>query len=267
VVAVALAMAACALTAPRADAATAYSLYSYDLSQTSGSIVANGAAAFTAVPLQLIGTWSPTPTGVYFTGDQTSQGSVGKAKPNTGSTINVAETKSVGVAIRFTYTAPVAGCFSDSPNLTQIGRFGNNVAQVKLQLSNCGISKTAVYPQCRVAGSQTPTSVWPRKSSVALVDGTTYVVHCMEGVTTTGTRTFILRVTPLGSATTTNQWTVPSPGAITSTSALSVANKYPLPSGSANTDQYVGEVQKVAYCMAGTPGLISGCLSTEIPTS
>lgn len=252
-----------------AGAATAYSLYSYNLSNVSGSTVANGAAAYTAVALQLIGAWNTTGSGVHFAGDQVSQQSVGKADPASGYTLNVPEAKAIGVAIKFTYSAPTAGaCFKDSPNLTQIGRFGNNVAQVKLQLSNCGINKTSVFAQCRVAGSKTPTSVWPRTSTRPLVNGTTYVVYCFEGVTSSGARTLFLRTTPVGGSMTANQWAYNSPGVIATYAPLSVANKYPLPaSPSNNTDQYVGDIAKVSYCSASTPGLVSVCLASEIPTS
>ena len=264
----ALALATCIGLAPHAQAATAYSLYSYTMSNVSGSAVANGAAAYTAVPLQLAGAWSPSPNGVYFDGDRSTQQSVAKAKPTSGYTLNVPEARAIGVAIRFTYTAPATGtCFQDSPNLTQIGRFGNYVGQVKLQLSNCGINKTQVFAQCRIAGSKSPTSVWPRTSTRALVNGTTYVVYCFEGVTSGGVRTFFLRAAPVGSALTMQQWTYNSPGAITSSAYLSVANKYPLPSQTSNTDQFVGDIAKVAYCSATTPGLVSSCLSTEIPNT
>jgi hypothetical protein len=258
----------CIGMAPNARAATAYSLYSYDMSTVNGSTVANAAAANTAVPLQLSGTWSPAAFGVFFAGDQSSAQSVATAKPSSGYTLNVPEAKAIGVAIRFRYTAPTTGtCFSDSPNLTQIGRYAKYVAQIKVQLSNCGINKTSVYPQCRVAGSKSPATVWPRTSTLALVDGTTYVLYCFEGVTTSGVRTMFLRTTPVGSTMTANQWTYNSPGSITSSAYLSVANKYPLPSQTNNTDQFVGDVVKVAYCSAATPGLVSTCLSTEVPTT
>jgi hypothetical protein len=254
--------------APNAQAATAYSLYSYDLSTVSGSAVANAAATNAAVSLQLVGSWSTDPLGVLFTGDQASEQSVGTARPSSGYTLNVAETRAVGVAIRFRYAGPQTGtCFTDSPNLTQIGRYGTRIAQVKLQLSNCGINKTSVFPQCRIAGGKSSSPVWPRTSSRALVDGTTYVVYCFEGVPSGGTRTLFLRTTPVGSPMTSNQWAFPTPGAITSYSYLSVANKYPLPSQSNNTDQFNGAVAKVAYCSGPTPGVVSTCLMREVPNT
>ena len=253
--------------APNAVAATSNSIYSYTLANYDASSVANEAAANTAVRLQLVGNWGPGVLGVEFSGNRVSSQSVAYARPSTGNTINVGAGQAVGVAIKFRYTAPVGrSCFTDSPNLTQIGRFGTGLSQVKLQLSNCQTTPGSVRAQCRIAGAQSTTSQMPKTATRALLNGATYVVHCYEGPKVLGGRTLVMKTTQVGSTTTTDQFTVAAPGAITSTGYLSIANKYPLPSAASNnTDQYVGDVAKVSYCQGASLLAASSCLGTEIP--
>lgn len=252
-----------------AEAATASSIYSYTLTGGSGT-VANAAAANPAVPLTLTGAWTASAYGVHFAGDLAGTQSVGWAKPTSGTTVSVAANQSLGAAIRFRYSAPPPGstCFADSHNLTQVGRYGDGLSQLKIQLSNCGDSAANVYVQCRVAGAATTpaTTQVPKQSTLALLDGQQYVVRCVKAPDTATGAPLTLKVTRLVAAPTTVSatFTVPATGAISSTAALSVANKYPLPAPAANTDQFVGDVAKVAYC-AGGGAVVGPCLDTEVP--
>jgi hypothetical protein len=47
---------------------------------------------------------------------------------------------------------------------------------------------------------------------------------------------------------------------------LSIANKYPVPSGTGNTDQFNGVIAKVSYCQAPAQIEVTSCLNTELPT-
>jgi hypothetical protein len=48
---------------------------------------------------------------------------------------------------------------------------------------------------------------------------------------------------------------------------LSVANKYPLPGQANNTDQFSGDLAKVAFCKATATDAMTACLDAEVPTS
>lgn len=254
-----------------AFATTPGSLYSYDFTgSTLSSPVANGAAANGSVGLNLYGTWSQSPFGIHFAGNMSGQQSVGYARPTSGNTVSVAANQAFGGAIKFKYEAPTSGsCFSDSHNLTQIGRFGAGLSQAKLQLSNCGINSSHVYVQCRMAGSNSTTNDVPLASTQALADGESYVAKCVKAPDpSSGTTAMQLVVTRLsdGNATTDN-FAITRTGTIQSTAYLSVANKYALPSPSQNTDQFVGDVAKVAYCAGASTMAVDDCLAVEVPVT
>jgi hypothetical protein len=123
-----------------------------------------------------------------------------------------------------------------------------------------------------MVGSHSTTSDLPRRATQALVHGATYVVRCYKGPDpSSGTTTLTLRTTRIdataGNVSTTNTFAITRPGAMASTEYLSVANKYLLPQQSSNTDQFVGDVAKVAYCQATTLTTVTTCLSTEVPES
>lgn len=253
-----------------ADAAMANSLYSYDLRNVASASVANGAAANTAVNLNLKGSWSAQPEGVAFTGNLVDQQSVGWAKPSTGPTLYVAAQDSLAFGAAFTFQAPAAGtCFKDSSNMVQIGRFGDLMTQAKLQLSSCGKSKTATYIQCRIAGNSTRSSVAPVMSTMPLENGASYTATCTKGLNASGTTVVSLSVTKHdavnGDYTVGNTFTTPATGIMRSTQYLSVANKYPLPTLAKNTDQFVGTISKVAFCKGSNQEVALFCLRTELP--
>ena len=245
------------------------SLYSYNFAGTTGT-VANSAEVNTAVPLTLLGDWTATAAGVFFTGNTVDAQSVGYAKSASGSTLTVPATQSVGVSILFRYQAPSSGqCFSDSPNLTQIGKFAANITQVKLQLSNCGKSATQVYPQCRMAGASTASSVLPVMGTQSLVDGELYIVQCAKTPDpVSGKPTLELKTTKVdtinGNQVTIDSFQIAKTGNMNSTQYLSVANQYPLKAQTSNTDQFVGEVLKLAYCKGADLSAAQTCLEAEV---
>ena len=249
-----------------ADGPTA--LYSYNFLGTSGT-VANTGNYNPTLSLALLGSWTPSATGANFAGDTVSQQSVAFAKPATGYSLNLTAAQTVGFGAHFTYLAPTNGCFADSPNITQIGRFAANTAQAKLQYSNCTKGATSEYIQCRFAGVLTPTSVLPIISTQALQNGSKYVVTCVKSADNGQTATVTLSVTRLGGSygnvTTVDTYTVAATGALQTKAAVSVANKYPLPSISNNTDQFVGDMAKVAYCGSSLASDVTSCLTTELP--
>jgi hypothetical protein len=253
-----------------AAAPIAETLYSYAFPGVTTSPVPNGASVNTAVGLNLVGNWAPSAVGVDFTGDTYSRRSVGYARPSSGPTLSAAASDAVGVAAKFRYKAPTSGsCFSDSPNVTQIGRFGAGVTQLKVQLSACSGTTAGVYAECRVAGSNSPSRETPRRATQALVNGATYVVRCSKGRDpATGQTTLVLETTRMvstGNTKTVDAFLITRPGAMTSTAYLSVANKYPLPLQVSNTDQFNGDVAKVAYCRATSSNALAACLDAEVP--
>jgi hypothetical protein len=259
------------LPASFASASTTDSIYSYALTGSS-STVANDAAANSGVNLTLAGDWSQTSFGVHFAGDQVSQQSVAYGKPASGNTINVASNQSVGMAVRFKYAGPSGGahCFNDSRNITQLGRFGAGLSQVKIQLSNCSEDSYAVYPECRMAGANSTVNDIPVASTQPLVNGLTYIARCYKAPDpVSGTATLYFDVTEenltYGNHVTNDTYDITRTGTIQSTAYLSVANKYQLPTIANNTDQFVGDVSKVSLCQAGTTAAVKTCLETEIP--
>lgn len=254
------------------NAATTNSQYSYNFSGIgSNSTVANGAATNTGVNLVLYGNWTPTDFGVHFSGDTVSQQSVAYGKPTTGATINVSANQAVGVATKFKYQAPSGStCFSDSPNITQIGKFAANVAQIKLQLTNCGKDVGKVFTQCRIAGANSTTNDYPVTGTQELVDGATYILKCSKAPDPTSGKTTLelktVKTDPVnGNSATIDSFKINPPGLIKSTQYISVGQKYALPQISSNTDQFVGDVAKVAYCKAGSLNAVKTCLDSEIP--
>lgn len=253
-----------------AQAATPGSLYSYDFTgATLSSPVANGAASNSNVGLNLHGDWSQSAFGIHFAGNQSGDQSVAYARPSSGNTVSVPGNQAFGGAIKFKYEAPSGNCFNDSRNLAQIGRFGNGLSQTKLQLSACNIDSNDVYVQCRMAGSNSTTSDVPLASTQPLVDGEAYVVTCVKAPDpSSGTTTMHLAVTRLSdSHTTTDNFNITRTGTIQSTAYLSVGNKYALPSWWNNTDQFVGDVAKIAYCAGATTASVNDCLAMEVPVT
>lgn len=245
-----------------AAAASATSLYSYDLTRAGGT-VANGAASNSGVPLRLEGNWWSNSAGVHFNGDTTSKRSVGHARPGDRPTIDVAGSAAVGAAVVFTWN-PATSCPRDSRNVLQIGRFASGVSQVKLQLGKC--RNGAVKPQCRVAGAATPSGASPVTGSGTVVPGRQYRLECVKAPDRSGGATLTIRLTDLASGSTkVKEATIPRTGRIRSTNHLSVANKYPMPSYSRNTDQFVGTVRRVAICTGDSASAVRSCLSTAAP--
>jgi hypothetical protein len=250
-----------------AASASSALLYDYEFAGATGT-VSNSAAGGPALPLTLVGTWSPAADGVHFSGDTSGNRSVGFAKPAAGFTLNVAATTVVGFGARVVYAAPTTGvCFGDTPNITQIGRFAATTAQAKIQLSKCADNKTHVVMECRFAGALTPSSVLPVRSTLPLVDGHAYDVSCTKSADSASTATVTLAVTDLSvpdSATVTNTFSVRALGALKTSQALSAGNKYPMPAPAKNTDQFVGDLTRAVYC-AGTSNDVASCLSASLP--
>lgn len=256
------------LGATTAQGATAADVvYSYQLTGLTSRIPNLGINS--GVPLDLIGNWSPTAGGVRFDGDLISRRSVAVARPASGPTLRVdSATQGVGAAIAFTYRRPANGCFADSVNLTQIGRFAANQTQLKIQLSKCKDGGPTTV-QCRMVGNVSSASTFPSRNSLALVDGARYVAHCLKGPDpATGSAALTIRVIRLDTGQVVDTvHAIPRTGTMISTQHLSVANKYPLPSQLGNTDQFVGDVARVAYCTGISLEAVSGCLEAQAPRS
>lgn len=245
------------------------SLYSYAFdAPTFRNPVPNAAAANPDVQLRLAGSWSRSPHGVRFAGDLDGDQSVGYARPEGGDTLSVPGEDSLGFGARFHFEAPTdGGCFDDSRNLTQIGRFGDGLSQLKLQLSSCERSGSEVYPECRIAGENSGVLDLPVAGTRPLVDGAEYVVSCAKIPVPILDRTIVkletLRVDT--GEKTVDSYPLTNPGRIRSEGHLSVANKYELPAPADNTDQFVGEIGKVSYCSAESAVLLRVCLGLELP--
>jgi hypothetical protein len=255
---------------PVSSSATAASalLYDYEFAGTTGT-VANSAPSGPVVPLTLTGDWSVVPDGVHFAGDTKGDSSVAHGAPASGYTLNAAATATVGFGTRFVYSAPATGlCFGDTPNVTQVGRFAARTAQAKLQLSKCADDKTGVIVECRFAGSLTPSTVLPVRSSLALVNGHAYNATCTKSPDVKTKATVTLSVTDLSTGTTptptTNAFSVAAVGAMKSTQAISAGNKYPLPTPAKNTDQFVGDITRAVYC-TGSSADVAACLTANLP--
>jgi hypothetical protein len=241
--------------------------YQYNFAGTTGT-VANLAPGGPVLALKLQGSWTNAAHGVHFTGDTAGHHSIAAGQRASGYTLNVPATQALGFGAQVVYNAPSSGsCFSDTPNVAQIGRFASYSAQAKLQLSKCADDKQGVVMECRFAGSKTPSSVLPRISSLALVNRHEYDLTCRKSPdTSAGKATVTLAVTDLsasGGATVTKSFAVSALGALKTTAALSAGNKYPLPAPSQNTDQFVGDINKIVYC-TGTSSAVSACLAQHL---
>lgn len=256
------------LYVPKASADAPGSLYSYTFDGTTATLP-NNAAANTGVNMTLAGDWSQSGFGVLFEGNTTDKQSVGYAKPSSGNTINVPASQAFGGSVMFKYHAPATGnCFSDSPNISQVGKWGTNTTQLKFQLTKCSNNQNVVYPMCRVAGLSGANN--PVTGSQSLVDGQTYILQCVKSPDpASGNASFDLNLTHVdtvnGSTTYSDSFSINPTGALTSTQYVSVANQYPLKSQSNNTDQFVGEIAKVAYCTGADIAAARACLAAEVP--
>jgi hypothetical protein len=259
--------------ASKAPGGTSALRYDYEFQGTTGT-VNNSAPDGPAAPLTLYGAWAPVPDGVHFSGDTSGSAPVAYGRPASGFTINAPSTRAVGLGARIVYDAPASGtCFSDSPNVTQIGRYSARAAsaQAKVQLSSCARSRKHVVAECRFAGSLTTSHAPPAASTLPLINGDAYNVSCRKSPDHAGnTATITLTVTDLNAATglrtVTNTFMVPALGYLRTRNYLSVGNKYPLPAAAQNTGQFNGDVTRAVYC-TGTPAGVRACLAAHLPTS
>ena len=247
--------------------------YDYEFKGTHGT-VANSAPTGPAVHLTLRGSWTPVSDGVRFSGNTSGDASVAYGRPAKGPTINTPATAAAGLGTRIVYNAPGNGtCFSDTPNITQIGRYSPRgpAGQVKIQLSSCAKRRKNVVMECRYAGSLTASHAPPVASTLPLINGDAYNVSCRKSPDqANNTATITLTVTRLGAGsgrkTVTNTFTVPALGLLKTRDYFSVGNKYPLPAPAKNTDQFKGDVTRVVYC-AGSAGNVRTCLAGHLPAS
>lgn len=250
------------LTGSTVAAASSDSLYSYNLRSAQPSVT-NQAAKNQSTPLTLRGAWSSNSEGVLFGGNLSGSQSVGYAKPASGMTVDIPASQAVGLGAAITYQHT---CLNDSQNVTQVGFFSPGESQLKLQLSKCTNNK--VYPECRIAGAATPKGTAPVRGSVALQNGSSYYISCTKAPDAGGRAQVVLELMRTdGSSPVTvssNTFSIPASGALRSSKYLSVANKYPLPSASKNTDQYKGYVAGVIYCKSLSAALAQDCVQTEL---
>ncbi len=253
--------------APAAIAGSASLLYSYTFGD-SLTTVANAAPVNTSATLSLKGFVSIAAGGaaVHFDGNTVNKASIGIARPTSGPTMSATSQEAYGAVVKFTQQlVGTQKCFPDSHNYTQIGRFGTQLSQFKIQASKCSTNSSAVFPECRVAGSLSATTIPVVRGTQALLNGKTYLVSCIKDPDgSAGKSTITLETSRLdaaGPVTTRNVVTVASTGAFTSYDWLSVANKYPLPPASENTDQVVGDIYNVAFCQAGSTPDVRTCLA------
>lgn len=252
-----------------APAAAASSLlYDYEFAGSTGT-VANSAPSGPDVPLTLEGDWSLAPGGVRFRGNTTGKSSVAYGNPASGYSLNEPARAALGFGARILYNGPVSGpCFSDTPNITQIGRFSSQhfSTQAKLQFSSCAINPKHAVIECRFAGSASdPQEDLPVDSTMPLVNDREYNVSCVKSPDSGGNATITLTVTwvKTGQAVT-NTFTVSAIGLMRSRAYISAANKYPLPLPAQNTDQFNGHITRVVYC-AGAVDNVTNCLQTYLP--
>jgi hypothetical protein len=245
-------------------------LYDYQFANSTGT-VANSAPDGPDVPLTLTGTtgaWTSGPNGVKFTGNTTSSESVAYGQVAGGDTIDEPATAAIGFGARFVYEQPTSGeCFSNGPNVTQIGLYAAKPvpAQLKLQLSDCQTSSTQVMAQCRFAGSLTTgTTDTPVTSTLPLVNNTEYNMSCIKSADHAGMATITINVTPVKTGmTTTNTFSVSAIGYIKSKQYISAANIYPLPAQADNTNQLNATINRAVYC-AGTGTQVTACLTANL---
>ena len=241
-------------------------LYDFGFAATRGT-VSNAAPDGPAMRLTLYGSWWRVRGGVHFSGNTTGRRSIAYGQPGQGYTLDVPGTRAIGFGARIRYEKPATGtCFADTPNITQIGRYGLPLAasQVKLQLSSCATSRTRVFAECRISGTGSSSGTPPVVGTLPLVNGTGYDVSCVKSPDSSGHTVITLRVVSLATrAARVNRFTVPAVGLIRSSQALSTGNKYPLPAPAHNTDQFVGNMARAMYC-TGPLSDVQHCLATYL---
>lgn len=247
-------------------AATSSSLYSYTLDGSS-STIQNDAASNQTTPLYLEGNWAQSSTGVSFSdvdGNNQPTTAVGHAKPATGSVMDTSD--SFAASVNFVYEKSITGCTNDSRNLLQIGRAGNGLSQIKLQLKKCNNNQSDTFMQCRVSGANSTFATAPMATnSTPLVDGDAYNATCKKENDSNGDSRITLTVRPASTNVPVDEVeVVPSIGqfnAVGNNAHLSVGNKY---SGPSTSDQFVGSVSKVAVCSSSSQAVLDTCIDTEM---
>src|SRR5690349_11122276 len=188
------------LSSPAASSGNSALLYDYEFKGTQGTVI-NSAPTGPVALLTLHGSWSPARDGVHFSGDTSGDASVAYGRPVTGPTMNTPAGQAAGFGTRIVYNAPANGtCFSDTPNITQIGRFARHgrSGQVKIQLSSCADRHKKVVMECRFAGSLTTPQAPPVESTLPLINGDAYDVSCRKSPDrANNTATITLTVTRL----------------------------------------------------------------------
>ena len=269
VVAVVAVAAGSLVTGPAAagTARAAVLLYDYHFAGTTGT-VKNSAPSGPHVSLKLSGSWSAVKGGVHFSGDTSGHESVAYGKPASGYTLDEPSSAAVGFGALVRYNAPASGnCFRSTPNLTQVGRFGPNSPQAKIQLTSCAVSTTQVMMECRFAGGKVAPTNDKVVSTLPLVNDAKYSVRCVKSPDTNGKTTVTLKVTDISTGhTVTTTGIEPAMGALKSKEYISAGNKYPLPQPAANTSQFNGDMFTAVYC-AGTPAEVNGCLAAQLASS
>lgn len=261
------------LSSPAASSGNSALLYDYEFKGTQGTVI-NSAPTGPVALLALHGSWTPARDGVHFSGNTSGDASVAYGRPVTGSTMNTPAGQAAGFGTRIVYNAPANGtCFSDTPNIAQIGRFSRHghSGQVKIQLSSCADRHKRVVMECRFAGSLTTPQAPPVESTLPLINGDAYNVSCRKSPDrANNTATITLTVTRLnagrGYSTATNTFKVPALGRLRTTDYFSVGNKYPLPAPARNTDQFNGDVTRAVYC-SGPTDSVRACLAAHLRTS
>jgi hypothetical protein len=255
------------LAAAKTTTTSSALIYDYQFKGTTGTVT-NSATGGPVAPLTLTGSWSNSPNGVHFSGDTTSKESVGYAKPATGRTLSAGSGQAVGFGAQIVFQGPKgATCFTNTPNVTQIGKYSSTgpSAQAKLQESGCGTSTHKVLLQCRFTGSKSAPTAPSVSNKLPLVSGNTYDVTCMKSPDTKkGTANITFTVTNLKTnKTLTNHFSVPAIGAMNTSEYLSVGNKYPMAPQASNFDQFNGGVNSTFYCVGSTAD-VSTCLSSSL---
>lgn len=242
-------------------------LYDYNFAGTTGT-VKNSAPNGADVSLKVFGTWSAVKGGVHFSGDTSGHESVAYGRPASGYTLDEPSSAAVGFGALVRYNRPAGGkCFSNTPNVTQMGRYGPHSVQAKIQLTSCAASTTQVMMECRFAGGKSVSAPGEVVSTLPLVNDAKYHVICVKSPDTNGKTTVTLKVTriPAGQTVTTTA-TEPAMGALKTREYISAGNKYPLPAAAANTSQFNGDMFRTVYC-AGTMAKVNGCLAAHLPSS
>ena len=124
------------LSSPAASSGNSALRYDYEFKGTQGTVI-NSAPTGPVALLTLHGSWTPVPDGVHFSGNTSGDASVAYGRPVTGPTMNTSARQAAGFGTRIVYNAPANGtCFSDTPNITQIGRFSRQAAPGRLKSSS-----------------------------------------------------------------------------------------------------------------------------------